>query len=152
LTRIRIAAASTLILGLLMGQPPKPPDPGQTLASVRIVFGITDTAPSVWDGAIKLDSGSVRAIQGVRFGPEDTTDYSTSWNASTRAQNQDVLENGVFITALATPDARWSVHTPRGDFSFTLRDLPWGGPQSFLDGAVEVDRVPPTAQLRPHRR
>ncbi len=123
------------------------PAPGQTLSSVRLIFGLTDTAPSLWDGSVKLDTGTVRAIQGVRFGPEDTTDYATSWKVATRSQGQDVLENGVFITALAAPDSRWSIHTPRGDFSFTMRDLQWGDQQSFLDGSVEVTRVPPTAQL-----
>jgi hypothetical protein len=115
--------------------------------SVRILFGVTDTAPTAWDGTVKLDSGTVKAIQGVRFGPKDSTDYSTSWTASTRAQGQEVIENGVLITAFARPDARWSIHLPKGDFSFTLNDLPWGERRSFLDGAVEVDRVPPTAQL-----
>jgi hypothetical protein len=132
---------------LLFAQTAPPPAATQTLASVRILFGLTDNAPTVWDGTIKLDSGTVRAIQGVRFGPEDSTDYSTSWMVSTRAQGQEVLENGVFVTALAQPETRWSVHTPRGDFSFTLRDLMWGEQQSFLDGAVEVTRVPPTSQL-----
>jgi len=28
-----------------------------------------------------------------------------------------------------------------------MRDLQWGDEQSFLDGAVEVTRVPPTSQL-----
>jgi hypothetical protein len=118
---------------------------------VRVVFGLTDTAPSRWDGTVKLDSGTVTAIQGVRFGPEDSTDYSTSWKAGTRAQGQtdNVLENGVIITAQAKPDSRWSIHTERGDFSFTLQDVFWGDRRSFLDGAVEIERVPPTTQLTP---
>jgi hypothetical protein len=139
-----VSRISTLVLLLIAAAVPASP---QTLASARIIFGLTDTAPSVWDGSVTLDTGAVRAIQGVRFGPEDSTDYSTSWKVATRAQNQDVLENGVFITALVQPDTRWNIHTPRGDFSFTMRDLMWGEQQSFLDGAVEVTRVPPTAQL-----
>ncbi len=137
------AAGVVLICTLFAQSTTAPP----TTASVRIVFGLTDTAPSPWDGTVKLDTGTVNAIQGIRFGPEDSTDYSTSWKTSTRAQGQEVIENGVLITALARPDSRWSIHTPRGDFSFTLNDLPWGDQRSFLDGAVEVDRVPPTAQL-----
>ncbi len=149
MSRFATVAVVCLAAGLLIlsGQTPKAPASPESLASVRILFGLTDTAPSQWDGAVKLDIGSVRAIQGVRFGAEDSTDYSTSWKVATRAQGQDILENGVFITALAPPDARWSIHTPRGDFSFTMRDLQWGDQQSFLDGAVEVTRVPPTSQL-----
>ncbi len=125
--------------------------PQQSLASVRVAFGLTDTAPSAWDGTVKLDSGKVTAIQGVRFGPEDSTDYSMSWKAATRAQGQtdNVLENGVIITAQSKPESRWNIHTGRGDFSFTLRDVFWGERRSFLDGAVEIERVPPTTQLTP---
>ena len=119
----------------------------QNLASVRILFGITDTAPTNWDGTVALTSGSVKAIQGLRFGPEDSTDYSTNWKAATRRQGQEVLENGVLITSLAPIDSRWSIHTPRGNFSFTLSDLKWGDRTIFLDGAVEVDRVPATSQI-----
>ena len=117
------------------------------------MFGLTDTAASQWDGSVKLDKGTVRAIQGVRFGPEDSTDYSSSWKVATRPQGQEILENGVFITALAEPDSRWSIHTPRGDFSFTIRDLQWGAELSFLDGAVEITRVPPSPrQISPRPR
>jgi hypothetical protein len=119
----------------------------QMLASVRLMFGVTDTAATAWDGSVALDKGAVRAIQGVRFGPEDSTDYSSSWKFSTRAQGQEILDNGVFVTALTDPESRWNIHTPRGDFSFTLKDLMWGEQLSFLDGAVEVTRVPPTSQL-----
>jgi hypothetical protein len=131
-------------------QSPDASRPVPMVSSVRVLFGLTDEAPSQWDGTISVDSGAVKAIQGWRFGAEDSTDYSHSWKAATRAQGtgpDNILENGVLITADARPDARWSLHTPKGDFSFTLHDLPWGDQKTFLDGAVAVDRVPPTAQL-----
>jgi hypothetical protein len=117
---------------------------------VRVLFGLTDSEPTRWDGTISLESGTVKAIQGWRFGPEDSTDYSGSWKAATRAQGNgpdNILENGVLITAETANEARWSLHTPKGDFSFTLHDIPWGDQKTFLDGSVAVDRVPPTAQL-----
>src|SRR5277367_4239966 len=150
----RIAATSLLLAAtvLLLAQPTTPSRPAGTLsvASVRVLFGLTDTGPTNWDGTVSLDSGTVRAIQGWRFGPEDSTNYSSSWKAATRAQGTGpdmVLENGVLITADAGPDTRWSLHTPKGDFSLTLHDVPWGDQKTFLDGAVAVDRVPPTTQL-----
>jgi hypothetical protein len=121
-----------------------------SVSSVRILFGLTDAEPTRWDGTVALDSGTVSAIQGWRFGAEDSTDYSSSWKAATRAQGNgpdNILENGVLITAETASDARWSLHTPKGDFSFTLHDIPWGEQRTFLDGAIAVDRVPPTAQL-----
>ncbi len=102
----------------------------------------------MWDGTVAVSDGAVRAIQGVRFGPEDSTDYSSSWKAITRAQGPGTaVENGVIITALAQANSRWSIHTPRGDFSFMLTDLHWGDHVAFLDGAVEVERAPATKQL-----
>ncbi len=132
----------------LFSAPAQETAPQAGLASVRILFGLTDNSPSRWDGTVTVNGGSVKAIQGVRFGPEDSTDYAQSWKAVTRPQGQDtVIENGVLITALAPPDARWAIHTPRGDFSFTLAELSWGSHTDFLDGAVEVDRVPATRQI-----
>ncbi|MDP9170715.1 MAG: hypothetical protein M3N54_08870, partial [Acidobacteriota bacterium] len=60
--------ALAILLGIFgwAQTPPVPP----LVVSVRISFGLTDTAPSQWDGTVQLDSGSVKAIQGVRFGPE----------------------------------------------------------------------------------
>ena len=136
------AVAAALVLASVLA----PAEPAGVV-SMRVLFGITDTAPTRWDGTVNLDAGAVKAIQGIRFGPEDSTDYASAWKVATREQGQDVLENGLLITALSTPDARWSIHTPKGDFSFTPAELPWGAQKSFLDGAVQVDRVPPTEQL-----
>ena len=119
----------------------------ESTSSVRIVFGLTDSAPTRWDGSVQLEPGRVTAIQGVRFGPEDSSDYQSSWRAVTRQQGNQVLENGVIITAAAAPESRWSIQTPKGAFSFTLRDLRWGDPKTFLDGAVSIEQVPPTKQL-----
>jgi hypothetical protein len=133
---------------VLVGAPAQQPAARADLASVRILFGLTDTVPSRWDGSVTVGNGAVKAIQGVRFGPEDSTDYASSWKAVTRPQGPDnVIENGVLVTAMVTPDARWSIHTPRGDFSFTLAELSWGAHTDFLDGAIEVDRVPATTQI-----
>jgi hypothetical protein len=119
----------------------------ESASSIRIVFGLTDSAPTRWDGSVQLEHGHVTAIQGVRFGPEDSSDYQSSWRAVTRQQGNQVLENGVIITAAAAPESRWRIETPKGAFSFTLRDLRWGDPKTFLDGAVSIEQVPPTSQL-----
>ncbi len=147
----RLLFLSAVLLFFAAAQTPAPSRPSpNAVSSVRVLFGLTDTAPEQWDGTATVDAGLVKAIQGWRFGPEDSTDYEHSWKAATRAQGNgpdSIVENGVLITAQAGLEARWSLHTPKGDFSFTLHDLPWGDQKTFLDGAVAVDRVPPTAQL-----
>ena len=42
------------------------------LTSFRILLGVGDTQPTVWDGSIKLSSGTVRSIQGWRFAVDGT--------------------------------------------------------------------------------
>jgi hypothetical protein len=143
-------AGVVLAAGVLAAQSgTRKPEP---TTSVRVLFGLTDTAPSRWDGSVQLGQGRVTAIQGLRFGAEDSTDYQSSWRAATRQQGNQLLENGVIITAAmpdgkSAPESRWRIQTPKGAFSFTLRDLRWGDPKTFLDGAVSVERVPPTRQL-----
>ncbi len=143
--RFPLLAAIILAAGVLAAQTEtRKPDPA---SSVRVLFGLTDTSPTRWDGSVQLEHGHITAIQGLRFGPEDSTDYQTSWRASTRQQGNQLLENGVIISGAVPPESRWRIQTPRGAFSFTLRDLRWGDPKTFLDGAVSIEQVPPTRQL-----
>ncbi len=52
--------------------------------SFRILLGVGDAEPTVWDGTVKVSGGQVTAIQGWRFAQKDSSDYKTSWKASTR--------------------------------------------------------------------
>src|SRR5581483_9124189 len=88
-----LLVCAILGLGVLAAQSgTRKPEP---TFSVRVLFGLTDTGPSRWDGSVQLDEGHVTAIQGLRFGAEDSTDYQSSWRAVTRQQGNYVLENGV---------------------------------------------------------
>ena len=128
--------------------------------SFRVLLGVGDTEPTVWDGSVKLSGGQVTAIQGWRFAQRDSSDYKSSWKASTRRlapQNAaakkagrpgPIFENGVVITAvLSNPQARYEITTPRGGLSFTAQEIPLGESKGYLDGSVTVDRVPSTVQL-----
>jgi len=44
---------------------------------------------------------------------------------------------------------KFDIHTANGNFSFTPKDVPYGEGQTFLEGRVAVDRVPPSVQLTP---
>jgi len=125
----------------------------------RLLLGVTDTQPTRWDGRVTVSGGSVTAIQGWRFGPDDSTDYRSTWKLSTRAglvrvnqlkkgANIPIADNGVIITAaIESPSARFEVETPHGNFSFTAGELPYGESKTVLNERVRVDRVPPTVQL-----
>jgi hypothetical protein len=126
----------------------------------RVLLGVGDTAPTNWDGSVKVTGGEVASIQGWRFLQNDSSDYKSSWKASTRhlppanaaqqkkGQQGPILENGVLIAAtLTSPQAHFEIQTPQGPFAFTAAEIPLGESKSFLDGRVVVDRIPSSIQL-----
>jgi hypothetical protein len=124
--------------------------------SFRILFGLADQNPTPWDGSVKLSAGSIRSITGWRFAGDDVTDYRATWKLQTRPSrplqnpNGRVLENGVVITAeIPDENVKFDIQTANGSFSFSPKQIPFGESQTFLDGRVAVDRVPPTTQLTP---
>ena len=118
-----------------------------------------DKEPTVWDGKISLAGGRILSIQGWRFAATDASDYSSSWKASSRrglpaagarqqGQPGPVLENGVIVgAALESPQARFSVETGQGNFSFSAAEVRYGATRPALKGRVLIDRVPNTLQL-----
>jgi hypothetical protein len=125
----------------------------------RVLVGLGDMEPTEWDGSVKLSGGKVTGIQGWRFADTDSSDYQSSWKASTRravnpaAQKKKkaagpLLENGVLISAaLSSPQARFEISTSHGSFAFAAQEIAMGESKSFLDGRVSVDRTPSTVQL-----
>ncbi len=128
----------------------------------RILFGIADTDPTVWDGKVSVSAGTVLSIQGWRFSGDDSSDYQSSWKASTRPgplraaaarkkgpkARGPMLDNGVIVAAdLKDSNARYEITTAQGNFAFQAQELPYGTAKTFLDGRVQVDRVPSTVQL-----
>jgi hypothetical protein len=122
----------------------------------RILLGVGDKAPGVWDGSVRVSPGKIVGIQGWRFRKGvDTTDSRSSWKCSsgltsTHSANETspVLENGVVVAASsAEAGAKFDVQTKQGNFSFEAGEIPFGAPKSFLGGRVTVDRAPSTVQL-----
>jgi hypothetical protein len=128
-------------------------------AAFRILLGVGDREPAVWDGEVTVTPGSIQRLQGWRFRGDDATDSKTSWKASSgntpgqvgrlaAGQPLPLVENGVIVsTATLDPGARFDVKTKQGDFSFQAQDVPWGARKRFLEGRVAVDRVPNTLEL-----
>ena len=48
----------------------------------RILLGVGDREPTVWDGTVTVTPGSIQRIQGWRFRGDEATDSKTSWKAS----------------------------------------------------------------------
>src|ERR1700730_9034611 len=63
----------------------------------RVLLGVGDLEPTVWDGSVKLSGGQVSSIQGWRFAQQDSSDYKSTWKASTRhvgPQGRAAVANG----------------------------------------------------------
>ena len=165
-----LAVLAAVAFGLRSGAPigagapqtPAAPAPQPAAAAVtafRIILGIGDREPTVWDGKIQLTGGKVLEVDGWRFAESDEVLGTSGWKLSTRrgpppvgARNAaapgPMLDNGVIVHAgLTAPDAAFSIETARGKFTFAARDVPFGEPQPLLDGRARVDRVPASIPL-----
>ncbi|MBN1421579.1 MAG: hypothetical protein JXP34_22590, partial [Planctomycetes bacterium] len=122
------------------------------LVCIKIRVGLRDPASTVWEGTYRVTKGTIVATDGWRFAGDDRAtregfrleirDYYPLFFA--RGIGNAVPEaNGFILTiAGATPESRLEVATKRGDFAIPLGRLEYGGLMRFIDGNVEVERVP----------
>lgn len=127
---------------------------------VRVVFGVGDTAPVVWDGSATVRNGHLGRIDPWRFESPDAI-QGNSWKASTRQARQfggeglfglraqiPMAANGVILRLDDASEAtEIDVTTAQGNFTIRLRDIPYGRWMPALNNRVSIDRIPPTTQL-----
>jgi hypothetical protein len=132
---------------------------------VRIRFGLTDKAPTKWDGTISVSPGKIETLEGWRFENGDQVQGTSSWKASTRTLtarrsnnpakkgkgkggNANMADNGVILLLTdVTDNSVVKVKTEQGDFDFKLADVSYGKFIEKLNGAVDVERVAATRPL-----
>jgi hypothetical protein len=134
----------------------------------RVTLGINDQMPTNWSGQVAVSGGELSALSGWRFEEQDKVEGTTGWKCRTRnyiapKERFPILPasgkapkpaemkpwpNGVTLTVRgASPTVRLKL--AQGEVSFQVADVALGQPKSFLNGSVEVARVPVTALLRP---
>ncbi|MBM4083294.1 MAG: hypothetical protein FJ272_00725, partial [Planctomycetes bacterium] len=139
-------------------QPQAPPTMDLQAVSLRVLFGLKDREPGRWDGEVKVSPGRVAQISFWRQGAGDELVGANEWKASThrvptrgkaKAKGAGPMgENGVLVTlAGVVEESKVDLATTRGRVTFMLREMPFGKKLDFSDGAVQVDRVPTSAQL-----
>jgi hypothetical protein len=129
-------------------------------ASFRLMFGMNDSQPATWDGSLRLSEGEVAGIEGWQFTATDAVEDKSAWKLATRFSPPGYREslqqlahgpmypNGFLVSLTGVTGATEArVHTAQGDFTFRLHDAPWGETKRYLDGRVELRRVPTTTQL-----
>lgn len=146
-------ALSLLLLGSVV-------IPVQAAVGVRIVFGLTDQADTVWDGSVTARGATVAGIEPWRFEGADAINGS-SWKASTHevrlfggrglfgaTQTIPIVANGVVVLLTGESEsAELDIKTAQGNFSVRLRDIPFGTMTHALGNRVMIDRVPPATQI-----
>ena len=141
--------------------------PNQSSFLVR--FGSVDTAPADWSGSVETTGGRVLSLAPWHFDKEDHLGPKpNSWSCSTRLAavldpkywwlgalhtvpkdntipKAPLVQNGLYITVESAQEAR--IKTAQGEFNFRPADARLGDPLKFLNGRVEVERVPAAFNL-----
>jgi hypothetical protein len=130
-----------------------PMKPG--LVSVKFRVGLKDKEPTTWEGTYKVSEGRIIATDGWRLAGDDyaTTDafkvgirrlFPLMWQLQKRDPNTYPVEPNGFILTFenVVPNGSLEVETPKGKFSVPVGQLGYGAARMFLDGNVEVERVP----------
>ena len=143
-----VAIATYLLTGSLWAQ---------SAASFRILFGVTDSAPTRWDGTVSIREGGTFELQPWRFEGADgisgglfhlTTHPARFFSGSTPSANAVVVANGFLLDIeRVTANTSIAVTTAQGDFDFKPGDLKYGEGLYKLGGRVYIDPVPTSTRL-----
>ena len=125
---------------------------------VRILLGVGDQTPAVWDGSVSASGATVAAVEPWRFDGADALLPGNAWKIGTHPartfmasiQNitPPVAANGVLILLdRETAGTEVSVRTAQGNFAFRLGEVPYGTVKTALSGRIHIDRVPEWSRL-----
>jgi hypothetical protein len=129
----------------------------QSTVSYRVLFGVTDTAPTRWDGTFSGERvGKITATE-WKFIAGDNIDgqlfhFSTHpdirFAGATAGSGAPIVPNGFILTAeRVTESSEFSITTAQGDFKFRASDLAYGKGIYRLGERVYIDRVPASYRL-----
>jgi len=142
----------------------RPATPPETI-NFRVVFGFQRTAPKNYDGHVAVSGGALRSLEPWRFLEGDAIAPPDSWKLQIRRmifenqpdapnsmaggpQPQNLVPAGLFVTVDRSA-ASAEFRTTQGNFSVALSDLSYGRDLWFLDGDVQVERVPTAERVSP---
>ena len=137
--------------------------PEAELWQVIVLFGVGETAPASWDGAVSVTAGEIQHLEGYRFEPPDRVLGLDRWRVHTRLEQiypqsglsghgrsvtrREMLPRGVLLRGRGSQGTRLSFETAHGSFAVAPMDLAFGEWTSELRGRVAVQRVPPVTDL-----
>lgn len=116
--------------------------------AVRILLGLSDIEPAAWKGTFKITDGTLVRAEPWRIGAGDRVSPQGEFVVHTRRvqggvrKEQVMVENGLVFILQASAVTRIDIVTDKGNFAFTLGEVRWDKPLTFLDGQARVDLVP----------
>jgi hypothetical protein len=126
----------------------------QAPASFRVLFGVTDSATTRWDGTITAKQAGNFTTEGWRLEGVDNIDGNLFHFSTHPARLFNTpaggafVANGFIITADALTDSsEFLITTAQGDFQFRASDVPYSNGLYKLGARVYVDRVPAAVRL-----
>jgi hypothetical protein len=142
-------------------QPAAPFALDDSVISFRVLFGVTDTEETVWDGSLEIANGEVADLRDWHPRPGNRIQGKTAWTLSTRQAPNFILRPmeeqalsaperffavpGLIVDVKAAAGTTIRFKTRQGEFQISPAPLRAAVPVSALGGRVTVDRVP-TAQ------
>ena len=160
---------------------PPPPEPTEALlaeSAFRVRFGLLDSEPARWDGKLipspgqKLEvnpdefraniyrhsfTDSIHSVDADPQLPNDQIKGELGWVVATRMSwirsNLSTLRfPSIRLNVLENPGAKpIRIETAKGRFSFEPDRLELFHPKTFLGGAVQVERIPPSSPISAER-
>jgi hypothetical protein len=134
-----------------------------SVISLLVRLGVNDTEPRKWTGTVTVTNGEVSNIRNWHPRPGDKIIGASGWSFATRrgrnyrrraweeelptAPVPYLLIPGVVVDVKTQPGTVVNFQTKNGDFQVDPKSLEAGKAQSFLNGAVVVDRVPTAYRL-----
>jgi len=128
------------------------------LVTLRVDFrsrsGPKGKVATRWDGRLRVSPGTLRNLHLWEEDPRDSYD-GNAWTFTTRRGNPrnpqqrkrghatQPLKDGSLVIELVdtVPETEVALETARGNFSFALKDVPWGVNKTFAGGLVQVCRM-----------
>jgi len=148
--------------GVVFSQPAGARLTDDGVISFRVRFGVTDTAPRAWDGALTIANGELLNLRNWHPRPGDSVS-DRSWKLGTRRAPNFVRRPweeeqiappanyinvpGLVVDVKAVAGMRVSFRTVNGSFEVEPQSLSAGALLRLLDGSVLVDRVPAAEML-----
>lgn len=164
-----VAPASVLWLIAFQQRPPArsqaAPAPRSGALSFRVVFGYQRSALKTYDGSVSVNGGTLRSLEPWRFLQNDALTGANSWKLTIHrvvfenqpdlpqsmaggGQAQNLVPAGLLVTVDSAASST-NFQTRQGNFSVPIRELAYGRVLSFLEGDVQVERIPAAERVSP---